>query len=215
MRKFILAATALTALSAATPASAQLGGLSPGNVLQQGLRGLLGGGSSARLERLDDRIEQAVRRGEISSEQARRLYDEFEQLRRLDRDLRQGGLTRDERIELERRTDQLERRIEDARLNRDDRFEDDDRFDDEDRDRNGRFERGDRRNGCPPGLAKKNNGCLPPGQAKKQRRGFDDRDLSSGEFRDSDRFIYRRQADGTTLQIDRRTGSVVRVIRRR
>ena len=25
----------------------------------------------------------------------------------------------------------------------------------------------DTRGGCPPGLAKKNNGCLPPGQAKK------------------------------------------------
>ena len=25
--------------------------------------------------------------------------------------------------------------------------------------------------GCPPGLAKKNNGCLPPGQAKKYGRG--------------------------------------------
>lgn len=25
---------------------------------------------------------------------------------------------------------------------------------------------------CPPGLAKKNNGCLPPGQAKKWRRGY-------------------------------------------
>lgn len=25
--------------------------------------------------------------------------------------------------------------------------------------------------GCPPGLAKKNNGCLPPGQAKKWRYG--------------------------------------------
>jgi Ni/Co efflux regulator RcnB len=25
--------------------------------------------------------------------------------------------------------------------------------------------------GCPPGLAKKNNGCLPPGQAKKYRVG--------------------------------------------
>ncbi len=25
---------------------------------------------------------------------------------------------------------------------------------------------------CPPGLAKKNNGCLPPGQAKKWRYGF-------------------------------------------
>lgn len=24
---------------------------------------------------------------------------------------------------------------------------------------------------CPPGLAKKNNGCLPPGQARKWRRG--------------------------------------------
>ena len=23
--------------------------------------------------------------------------------------------------------------------------------------------------GCPPGLAKKNNGCMPPGQAKKQQ----------------------------------------------
>ena len=25
--------------------------------------------------------------------------------------------------------------------------------------------------GCPPGLAKKNNGCMPPGQAKKLARG--------------------------------------------
>ena len=25
---------------------------------------------------------------------------------------------------------------------------------------------------CPPGLAKKRNGCLPPGQAKKWRRGY-------------------------------------------
>jgi hypothetical protein len=25
--------------------------------------------------------------------------------------------------------------------------------------------------GCPPGLAKKNNGCMPPGQARKLSRG--------------------------------------------
>lgn len=25
---------------------------------------------------------------------------------------------------------------------------------------------------CPPGLAKKHNGCMPPGQAKKWRRGY-------------------------------------------
>ena len=30
---------------------------------------------------------------------------------------------------------------------------------------------GGARNGCPPGLAKKNNGCLAPGQAKKLRVG--------------------------------------------
>ncbi len=25
---------------------------------------------------------------------------------------------------------------------------------------------------CPPGLAKKHNGCMPPGQAKKWRKGY-------------------------------------------
>lgn len=29
-----------------------------------------------------------------------------------------------------------------------------------------------RKGKCPPGLAKKNNGCLPPGQAKKWQRGY-------------------------------------------
>ena len=39
-----------------------------------------------------------------------------------------------------------------------------------DRDRDGRDDRFENRyaaNNCPPGLAKKNNGCLPPGQAKR------------------------------------------------
>ena len=57
--------------------------------------------------------------------------------------------------------------------------------------------------GCPPGLAKKNNGCLPPGQAKKvvgtllpaylAERSFD------GPFRqwyrDNDEYYYRNDAD--------------------
>jgi polyhydroxyalkanoate synthesis regulator phasin len=231
MKKLLLAATAIAALGAATPASAQLGGVIEREILQQGLRGILGGGgSSARLERLDDRIDQAARRGEISGDEARRLYDEFEQLRRLDRDLRRGGLNRDERYELERRIDRLERRIEDARLDRGGRYDDYDRdgrygrYGDYNRDRDDRY-RGDRyerdradRDGCPPGLAKKRNGCLPPGQARKNG-GYDSRDRFPGEYRDryrdSDRFVYRRQADGTVLQIDRRTGEVVRVIGRR
>ncbi|HUH59990.1 MAG TPA: RcnB family protein [Candidimonas sp.] len=38
----------------------------------------------------------------------------------------------------------------------------------------GEFTRGN----CPPGLAKKNNGCMPPGQAKKWRKGYPlDRDV--------------------------------------
>ncbi|WP_214645520.1 hypothetical protein [Novosphingopyxis iocasae] len=71
----------------------------------------------------------------------------------------------------------------------------------------GRLRFGDRRqadygliNGCPPGLAKKNNGCLPPGQARKlydQRQAYyrDDRGslLSylglEPRFRDSN-FVY-------------------------
>lgn len=33
------------------------------------------------------------------------------------------------------------------------------------------YDDGYRGGGCPPGLAKKHNGCLPPGQAKKLYRG--------------------------------------------
>lgn len=40
--------------------------------------------------------------------------------------------------------------------------------DDRDRDRGG-YGYNDR--GCPPGLAKKHNGCLPPGQARRLSRG--------------------------------------------
>lgn len=36
-------------------------------------------------------------------------------------------------------------------------------------DRDGRWNNGER--GCPPGLAKKHNGCMPPGQARRLNRG--------------------------------------------
>lgn len=39
-----------------------------------------------------------------------------------------------------------------------------------DRDAIERYIKNDRRSTCPPGLAKKHNGCLPPGQAKKKYR---------------------------------------------
>lgn len=46
--------------------------------------------------------------------------------------------------------------------------------------------------GCPPGLAKKNNGCLPPGQAKKIGR-YDDQ--QSRWFRYSNWFSENRSSD--------------------
>jgi len=79
--------------------------------------------------------------------------------------------------------------------------------------------------GCPPGLAKKNNGCLPPGQAKKlfargQRvplgyDGFTRYDRLPYALRDrydldrNDRYIYR---DGYIYQVDRRTSVVERIL---
>lgn len=80
-------------------------------------------------------------------------------------------------------------------------------------------------NNCPPGLARKNNGCLPPGQAKKlftqgQRlpAGYNFysnyRDIpvayrSRVPFDDSYRYIYR---DDTVYVVDRSTRLVTRVI---
>lgn len=79
--------------------------------------------------------------------------------------------------------------------------------------------------GCPPGLAKKNNGCLPPGQAKKlynvgQRynRNFGssweynqipDNLRSQYDLDQSDRYYYR---NGYLYQVDPKTMLVQQVI---
>lgn len=52
--------------------------------------------------------------------------------------------------------------------------------------------------GCPPGLAKKNNGCLPPGQAKKVQHRYDYR------WGDSQAGYVHRYDDGYQYRYDRR-----------
>ena len=52
--------------------------------------------------------------------------------------------------------------------------------------------------GCPPGLAKKNNGCLPPGQAKQAQRAR--YDFRSGQAYDS---YVHRYGDGYQYRYDR------------
>ena len=210
MKKHLMVAAAIAAFAPAAPASAQLS-----DIVQEGVQGLFGGGGiSSRLARLESQIRISFQRGEISEREAARLQNELIGLSELERSYRINGLSRQERFDLQQRLQMLERRIERARFNRHDRFDDDDRFDRGDR----RFDRGNRRferSDCPPGLAKKNNGCLPPGQAKKRDRfnsQFDDRRaFERDRLRDTDRFIYRQDGN-RILQIDRRTGQVVRII---
>jgi hypothetical protein len=75
--------------------------------------------------------------------------------------------------------------------------------------------------GCPPGLAKKDPPCIPPGQAKKQRATGNDRDWRVGDRIDGDyvliprseweRLALRDYLDGSTyLRID---DQVLRVVR--
>ena len=69
--------------------------------------------------------------------------------------------------------------------------------------------------GCPPGLAKKGNGCLPPGQAKKLIGAALPASLAaaalSGPFsqwyRDDERYFYRNDGD-YIYQVDRQGGLV-------
>jgi hypothetical protein len=91
-----------------------------------------------------------------------------------------------------------ERVVRDDRKDR--RWDDDDFFDRDDR---GLVQ------GCPPGLAKKNNGCMPPGLAK-QRDGdwrtvsyrpdwFGYSDLNDGRYFYDDGFLYRLGNQGSVL----------------
>ena len=80
-------------------------------------------------------------------------------------------------------------------------------------------------NSCPPGLARKNNGCLPPGQARKRYQVGQRWNTNYGQswtynqipnaWRDrydldaNDRYYYR---DGYLYQVDARTRLVEQVL---
>jgi hypothetical protein len=77
-----------------------------------------------------------------------------------------------------------------------------------------------RAQGCPPGLAKKNNGCLPPGQAKKL--GVGDRLPSylggynvpvryQDRYRDDTNWQYRYE-DDQIYRVNRRSGLIDSIV---
>ena len=69
--------------------------------------------------------------------------------------------------------------------------------------------------GCPPGLAAKNNGCLPPGQAKKLVGNLlpaaYSHSMLSGPYanwyQDNDRYLYRQSGD-SIYRVDRGTSLI-------
>jgi hypothetical protein len=92
-------------------------------------------------------------------------------------------------------------------------------------DRHGRLYALDARGSCPPGLAKRNNGCKAPGQAKKQYDVGQRYNRNAGNLwsynqipdalrsqyglDQSDRYYYN---NGYLYQVDRRSSLVERVI---
>lgn len=198
MKKILLAMAAVSALSLAAPSAAQYSGNHHS-----------GTNIDARINELQARLQAGVQRGTITRQEAVTLREQLRQLRQLERQYSSDGLSRGERDQLLQRIQTLRQHIATAERNRDYRDRDD-RWDDDDDD-DDRYRRH-----CPPGLAKKNNGCLPPGQAKKMGDRYDNNYGAvparyRDQFRDNQRYFYRYD-NGRIYQIDRRSGTIVRVI---
>jgi hypothetical protein len=226
MKNILLATAGFAALTVSVPASAQ----GVGDILRQGIESILGGGGNAnrgntiepQLVELNSRIQTGYQRGEISQSAATGLQNELRTIAQRERAYRSGGIDRAEHDDLQQRLWEVEGRIQQASYsgNRNDRYDRDERYDRNGRnDRDGRWGANDRqgqgRNGCPPGLERKNNGCQPPGQVMRQGDRYANQyarvPASYGQrYRDTQRHLYRYN-DGRIYQIDRRTNRVVGV----
>ena len=170
MKTIILALAATSALGLAAPAAAQTGGYA---------------NASGQVGQIQAQLQAGVRSGAITRAEAMPLRQQLRELTRLERMYAAGGFSRAERRDLQQRARMLRQEIRlaaQSRYGRDDRYDRDDaRWDRDDRrDRDGRWER-DARDGrwdrdCPPGLEKRDNGCVPPGQVGRDGDRWDDRD---------------------------------------
>ena len=199
MKKIMMTMAAVSALAMAGPAMAQYAS----------------GNFDARIGQLQTSLQSGVQSGRITRNEAVGLREQLRQLSQLERQYSRNGLTRGERDQLQQRTQTLRQQIRLAERNGSDRGRYGDR---DDRYGNDRDRYADGRD-CPPGLAKKNNGCTPPGQVGRVGSRYDNNwgrvpAQWQNEYRDSDRYTYRYD-DGRIYQIDRRSGNVVRVTNRR
>ena len=127
-----------------------------------------------RIGELQSRLDVGVRQGSINRREAQLLRSELRELGRLERRYARDGLSRGEREELQVRIQSLRRQIRSAEMNGGGRYDSD-----------GRWSQGERVD-CPPGLDKRGNGCLPPGQEGRDGRWEDRRDDRDGRWQDRD-----------------------------
>lgn len=175
MNKIMIALAATAAIAVAAPAAAQS----------------VGADFEVRTEQLQSRLEAGLRSGAISRAEAVPLREQLRQLTRLERQYARGGLNAAERADLRTRSASLRQNIAMAARGGDDRWG-------RDRDRDDRFGRD-----CPPGLEKRDNGCLPPGQVGRDGRDGrweDGRSAGRGDMVDRNRDGY----DDRDLNRDRR-----------
>lgn len=173
MKTIIMALAATTALAAASPAAAQYGG----------------GYAQLRTDQLQGQLRAGIQSGAIDRVEAVSLRNQLGQLTRLERQYSQGGFTIRERSDLQNRMTSLRQEIAMAARNGGGRYDRDPRYGDAGYGRD-----------CPPGLDRRDNGCLPPGQVGRDdgngrwseegqyarggqmmdanRDGYDDRDLN-------------------------------------
>ncbi|HYW16569.1 MAG TPA: hypothetical protein VE891_10520 [Allosphingosinicella sp.] len=192
----LAATSAVAAIAAAAPASAQSGGYG-GN--GYGNNGYGNGNVEVRADQLRMRLQAGVQSGAITRAEAMPLREQLRELTRLETLYARDGISFRERADLQQRIGTLRQGIRMAERSGDSRYGQDDR-DGRWQDRDGRWHEGDddrygNARPCPPGLAKKNNGCLPPGQVgRDDRYDRDDRDDRYGN-RDVDS-RYDRNNDG-------------------
>jgi len=182
MNKILLSMAAVSALALGAPAMAQQGGYD--------VRGDTR--IDVRIGELQSRLQAGIQSGAITRQEAQPLRMQLRDLTRLERQFARDGLNRAERQELQGRVQQLRQQIRSAEMSGGGRWQD----------RDGRDGQGWNRD-CPPGLEKRNNGCIPPGQEGRDgrwedRRGDrDDRweDRRGGDDRRYDS-PYDRNRDG-------------------
>ena len=175
MNKILLSMAAVSALALGAPAMAQQGGYD--------VRGDTR--IDVRIGELQSRLQAGIQSGAITRQEAQPLRMQLRDLTRLERQFARDGLNRAERQELQGRVQQLRQQIRSAEMSGGGRWQD----------RDGRDGQGWNRD-CPPGLEKRNNGCIPPGQEGRDgrwedRRGGDDRRYDSPYDRNRDGYDDR------------------------